>query len=524
MAVEVVAGILASSLALLSDAAHMLTDAGAIALALVASRLASRPPSRGFTFGLKRAEILSAQVNGATLVALAAVILLEGVRRLVDPPDVEGTIVLAVALAGIAVNLAATWVLAGADRRSLNVEGAFQHVLTDLFAFVATAVAGAVLLTGFTEADGIAALLVAALMLRSGWALLRDSGRVLLEASPRDLDPDEIGQTLASQPHVVEVHDLHVWEVTSGMPSLSAHVTVGAGCDTQVAPAPARRAAARALRDRPHHAPGRGPSRGPAGDRAAAPRAADRLVPRFVIQQHAATSMHWDFRLEVGGTFRSWAVPKGPSTDPRDKRLAMAVDDHALAWGDFEGVIPEGEYGAGPVIVWDRGTYENLRDEPMERRARGRPCLVLARGREAARRLVAAPHGGRRWLLVKRRDEEADARRTPRARSPSRWSADARSSTFASRARPEGPDARPALQRGEEPQHRGPLQHEQAAAAARRRRQEELTAYTPMKAVLTDEPFSDPGWVFERKLDGIRCLAHRDGGGAVRLSRAPTAT
>jgi cobalt-zinc-cadmium efflux system protein len=247
MAVEVVAGILASSLALLSDAAHMLTDAGAIALALAAARLAGRPAGGGYTFGLKRAEILSAQLNGATLVALAAVILYEGIRRLVEPPDVEGAAVLAVALAGVAVNLVAVRVLAGAERRSLNVEGAFQHVLTDLFAFVATAVAGAVILvTGFARADGIAALLVAALMLRSGWGLLRDSGRVLLEASPRNLDPDEIGRTLAAQDHVVEVHDLHVWEVTSGMPSLSAHVTVGAGCDTQSH----RRRLAELLKDR----------------------------------------------------------------------------------------------------------------------------------------------------------------------------------------------------------------------------------------------------------------------------------
>ncbi len=247
MAVEVVAGILASSLALLSDAAHMLTDAGAIALALGAARLAARPAAGGYTFGLRRAEILSAQLNGATLLALAAVILYEGIRRLIDPPDVEGATVLVVAIVGIAVNLAATSVLAGADRRSLNVEGAFQHVLTDLFAFVATAVAGAiVLVTGFARADGIAALIVAALMLRSGWALLRDSGRVLLEAAPKDLDPDEIGRTLAAQDHVVEVHDLHVWEVTSGMPSLSAHVTVGAGCDTQVH----RRRLAELLRDR----------------------------------------------------------------------------------------------------------------------------------------------------------------------------------------------------------------------------------------------------------------------------------
>jgi cobalt-zinc-cadmium efflux system protein len=247
MAVEVVAGILASSLALLSDAAHMLTDAGAIALALFAARLAQRPADGGFTFGFRRAEILSAQLNGATLVALAVVIVVAGIHRLIDPPDTEGGVVLVVALAGIVVNLAATVLLAGSERRSLNVEGAFQHVLTDLFAFIATAVAGAImLLTGFTRADGIAALVVAALMLRSGVALLRDSGRVLLEAAPRDLDPQEIGTALAAQNHVVEVHDLHVWEVTSGFPAISAHVTVRAGCDTQVH----RRELAHLLRDR----------------------------------------------------------------------------------------------------------------------------------------------------------------------------------------------------------------------------------------------------------------------------------
>src|ERR671917_658119 len=210
----------------------MLTDAGAIALALVAARLAARPAAGGYTFGLKRAEILSAQLNGATLLALAAVILYEGIRRLVDPPDVEGATVLVVAIAGIAATAAAPAVLAGADRRSLNVEGAFQHVLTDLFAFIATAVAGAVvLLTGFARADGIAALLVAALMVRSGWALLRDSGRVLLEAAPEGIDPQELGRTLAAHAGVCEVHDLHVWEVTSGFPALAAHVLVHPGDD-----------------------------------------------------------------------------------------------------------------------------------------------------------------------------------------------------------------------------------------------------------------------------------------------------
>src|SRR5215210_5006170 len=231
MAVEVVAGVLASSLALLSDAAHMLTDAGAIALALFAARLARRPASGDFTFGFRRAEILSAQLNGATLVALAVVILWEGIRRLADPPEVEGLVVLLVAIVGIVVNLAATLALSGASRRSLNVEGAFQHVLTDLFAFTATAIAGAVVLaTDFTRADGIAALVVAALMLRSGYGLLRDSGRVLLEAAPRGMSTEEVGRALASEPHVVEVHDLHLWEVSSGFPALSAHVLVRPDC------------------------------------------------------------------------------------------------------------------------------------------------------------------------------------------------------------------------------------------------------------------------------------------------------
>ena len=247
MVVEIVAGVMADSLALLSDAGHMLTDAGAIALALFAARLARRPASGGFTFGFRRAEILSAQVNGATLVGLAVLIALEAIRRLVDPPEVAGLIVLVVAIVGIVVNLAATRVLAGSNRRSLNVEGAFQHVLTDLFAFIATAIAGAVvLLTDFSRADGIAALVVAVLMLRSGYWLLRDSGRVLLEAVPRDLDPEEIGNLLAAQSHVVEVHDLHVWEVTSGFPAISAHVTVRAGCDTQAH----RRELAELLRER----------------------------------------------------------------------------------------------------------------------------------------------------------------------------------------------------------------------------------------------------------------------------------
>lgn len=232
MAAEVVTGILANSLALLSDAAHMLTDAAAIGLSLIAIRLSRRPAGGQMTFGLKRVEILSAQANGVTLLVLAAIIAIEAVRRLFDPPGVDGSLVLFVALAGVVVNLAATAVLARANRQSLNVEGSFQHLLTDLYAFVGTAIAAAViLLTGFDQADSIASLLVAGLMLRSAIGLLRDSGRIFLEASPKGLDPDRIGRRMAEQAGVVEVHDLHVWEVTSEFPALSAHVTVEQDAD-----------------------------------------------------------------------------------------------------------------------------------------------------------------------------------------------------------------------------------------------------------------------------------------------------
>lgn len=232
MAVEVTVGVLSHSLALLSDAAHMLTDAAALALSLVAIRLSAKPARGSMTFGLKRTEILSAQFNGATLLVLGLVIVYAGIHRLVQPPPVDGAAVLAVALAGIVVNLAATYTLSRANRRSLNVEGAFQHIVTDLAAFVFTAIAGAVILaTGFRRADGIAALVVAAIMLSAAYRLLRESGRVFLEAAPHGVDPDEIGNLMAAVPGVVEVHDLHVWEVTSGFPALSAHVLVGENDD-----------------------------------------------------------------------------------------------------------------------------------------------------------------------------------------------------------------------------------------------------------------------------------------------------
>lgn len=232
MAVEVVAGILASSLALLSDAAHMLTDAGAIALALVAARLAARPPRGPFTFGLGRAEILSAQINGAVLLGLAAVIAWEAGQRIVDPPEVEGALVIVVGVVGALANVGSAWALSRAERQSLNVEGAMAHVLTDLYGSLAAVVSGVVIaLTGVGEVDGVAALVVAALMVTSGWRLLRDASRVLLEAAPANVDPSAVGRALASEPGVVEVHDLHVWEVTTGFPAVAAHVVVAPGED-----------------------------------------------------------------------------------------------------------------------------------------------------------------------------------------------------------------------------------------------------------------------------------------------------
>src|SRR5207253_1373496 len=193
MVVEVAGGLLAHSVALLADAGHMLTDAAALGAALAASALAGRPARGPWTFGLGRAEILAAQGNGVALLLVAVWVVYSGVRRLVSPASVHGGVVLVVALAGVAVNLAATAVLARADRESLNVRGAFLHVATDLAAFVGTAVAGAlVLATGWNRFDPIAGLFVATLMIRSSWTLLRTSGRIFMEGSPTGIDPDDV--------------------------------------------------------------------------------------------------------------------------------------------------------------------------------------------------------------------------------------------------------------------------------------------------------------------------------------------
>jgi cobalt-zinc-cadmium efflux system protein len=232
MVAEVAVALVADSLALLSDAAHMLVDAAALGMSVWAARLARRPAGGRMTFGFRRAEILAAQANGATLLLLGAAIVVESLRRLDSPPDVRGGLVLATAVAGAAANIAALWQVARANRRSLNVEGSFRHLLTDLYAFVGTGIAGLVVLTtGFQRADPIASLAVAASMLATAWPLLRRSGRVLLEAAPEGLAPEEVGAAIRAHPGVTDVHDLHVWEISSGFPTLSAHVLVGRGED-----------------------------------------------------------------------------------------------------------------------------------------------------------------------------------------------------------------------------------------------------------------------------------------------------
>lgn len=236
MAVEVVIGFVVNSLALISDAAHMLTDAVSIVLALIAIVLAKRPARGTYTYGFKRAEILSAQANGLTLLLLAAWLTYEAIKRLINPAEVIGWPVVVTALAGIGINVLAAWAISRANRSSLNIEGAYQHILNDLYGFIATAVAGAIIVfTGFTRADAIASLIVVVLMVKAGYGLIRDSGRIFLEAAPAGIDPDALADKLLAEPSVVEVHDLHVWVITSSQPALSAHVLVEPSADCHAA-------------------------------------------------------------------------------------------------------------------------------------------------------------------------------------------------------------------------------------------------------------------------------------------------
>ncbi len=231
MAFEVVTAFLSHSLALLADAGHMLADVGAIAGSLVALRLAERPETGSHTFGLKRAEILAAACNGITLLVVAVLIASEAIERLVHPVAVHGGTMIAVAAVGVAVNVVATMTLHKANRRSLNIEGAYRHVVTDLYGFIGTVVAGIVIVaTGFNRADSIASLVVVGLMLTAAVRLLRPALHILLEATPEDIDLEEVRQHLLELHEVASVHDLHAWTLTSSLPILTAHIVVTDDC------------------------------------------------------------------------------------------------------------------------------------------------------------------------------------------------------------------------------------------------------------------------------------------------------
>jgi cobalt-zinc-cadmium efflux system protein len=229
---EVVGGILTDSLALLADAGHMLSDNASIALALFALWLSRRPPTPQRSFGFKRAEILAALVNGVTLVAISIWIFVAAYGRFSDPPDVLGGWMLAIAVVGLFVNVGAASILWRAGGESLNVSAAFRHVLADLLGSVGVIAAAVIILaTGWLYADPLVSVLIGVLVLASSWTILRDSLTILLESAPAGIDAVELGRSMASSPGVVEVHDLHVWTITSGFPALSAHVLVRRGDD-----------------------------------------------------------------------------------------------------------------------------------------------------------------------------------------------------------------------------------------------------------------------------------------------------
>jgi cobalt-zinc-cadmium efflux system protein len=226
--VEVAGGLLTGSLALLADAGHMLSDNLSLGLALFAAWLAGRPATPERSFGYRRAEILAALANGVALVAISIWIFVEALSRLQEPTEVLGVPMLAVATLGLAVNAAGVLVLSRSGRENLNVEGALRHVIADALGSVgAMAAAGVIILTGWRYADPLISVAIAILILASSWTLLRDSTNVLLEAAPRGLNAEEVGRKMVAADGVTEVHDLHIWTITSGFPALSAHVLVG---------------------------------------------------------------------------------------------------------------------------------------------------------------------------------------------------------------------------------------------------------------------------------------------------------
>lgn len=232
MVVEAVGGVVTGSLALLADAGHMLSDSFSLFLALGAVILAARPASSKRTFGLKRAEILAALVNGILLVLVSVWVIVEAIRRLDDPVEILGGGMMVIAIAGLLINLIAARVLYRAGGDSLNVKAALRHVIADVAGSVGVIIAaGVIILTGWEPVDAIVSILISLLIAASAWSVLRESVDVLLESTPRGMDAEEIGMAMASIPKVEQVHDLHVWQITSGFPTLSAHVLVGSGAD-----------------------------------------------------------------------------------------------------------------------------------------------------------------------------------------------------------------------------------------------------------------------------------------------------
>jgi cobalt-zinc-cadmium efflux system protein len=233
-----VGGLLAGSLALLADAGHLASDVGAIAIGLIAARLAGVAPTPARTYGLQRSEILGALANGVLLLIVTVLIVVEAVTRLEDPPDVGGVGMLVLGFVGLAGNVAATWVLSAGEREDINLEGVLRHSAADALSSLGVVAAGAVVLVaGWNIADPIASLLIALLIAAGSWRLLKEPVDVLLESAPAGTDVRAVGEAMAAEPQVVEVHDLHVWTVTSGFPALSAHVVVdrGAGRDLVLA-------------------------------------------------------------------------------------------------------------------------------------------------------------------------------------------------------------------------------------------------------------------------------------------------
>jgi cobalt-zinc-cadmium efflux system protein len=229
---EVVGGLLTDSLALLADAGHMLSDDLSLGLALFATWLAGRPPSPRRTFGYQRAEILAALANGVTLVVISVLIFVEAYRRFDDPPEVLGGWMLVIACGGLAVNVGAAAILRSAGTESLNVAAALRHVFADLAGSVGVIAAALIILTtGWEYADPLVSVLIGLLVVASSWSIIRDAVTILLEASPRGLNVEEIGTAMVTVPGVIEVHDLHVWTITSGFPALAAHVTVDRDAD-----------------------------------------------------------------------------------------------------------------------------------------------------------------------------------------------------------------------------------------------------------------------------------------------------